>query len=55
VAVAVRRTQSHTDTHSVGFPWTRDRPVAEVCTCTAHNIRTQQTSTAPVDFKPAVA
>jgi hypothetical protein len=28
-----------THTQSVGLPWTRDRPVAEVSTCTTHNIQ----------------
>ena len=36
---------THTHTHSVGLPWTRDRPLsqADASTCTTHNIHRRHT------------
>jgi len=42
------------DTHSVELPYTRDRPVAEGCTCTKNNIHKRQTSMSPAGFEPTV-
>ena len=37
-------TQTHTH-HSVGFPWTKDRPVAVTSTCITHNIHNKHPRT----------
>lgn len=39
-------------THLAGLPWMRDRPVAEVFTCTSHNIHRRKISVHPVEFEP---
>jgi hypothetical protein len=44
---------THTHT-SVGLPWTKDRPVAELSTCTTHNIHKRQTATPPAGFETVI-
>jgi hypothetical protein len=41
-------------TQSVGFLWTRDRPVAETCTWQTHNTYKRQTSIHLEGFEPAI-
>jgi hypothetical protein len=43
-----------THTHAVGILWTSDRRVAELYTCTTHNIHKGQTHTPPFGFKPSI-
>ena len=43
---------TYTHTYTVGFLWTRDRPVAEAATCTTHNVHTRQKSMPRWDSKP---
>ena len=38
--------------HSVGFPWTSDRPVEEACTCSTQQL--QDTFMLPAGFEPAI-
>jgi len=42
-------TWSHS--HSVGLLWMRDRPDAEICTCTTHGTHKRQTSMPPAGFE----
>jgi hypothetical protein len=44
----------HTHTHTVGLLWTRDRPLAQTCTCTTHNAYKRQISTPQPEFEPAI-
>ena len=42
------------DTHSVESPWMRDRPIADISTCSKHNIHDRQTFMPPAEFEPAI-
>lgn len=45
--------RSNTGTpHSVGLPWTSDKPDAETYSCTTHNTHIRQTDMPSVGFEP---
>jgi hypothetical protein len=47
-------TWTHTHTHSVWLPWTRDQPVPETSTCTTHNIHKRKISMPPAGFEATI-
>ena len=51
----IQALRSHSDTsHSVGFLWTSDQPVAETSTWQKHNTRNRQISMPSAGFEPTI-
>ena len=45
------RTHTYKHTHFVGLLWMRDRPVAEACTCTTHDILKRKAAISSAGFE----